>query len=388
MSEALDDQGSLDAHASDWSLIRCIGEGILVLSAKDYRIVAASQAFLQEMKLTRDRLLGKTCQEAKACCAFPCEMEEGFALALRTAQSRCKEVEEHSHYDGSQLTKSVEVTSYPLLDAAGNLTEIMVIERDVTARKRIENELKNAVYELSILGEVTSALQSTMEMEEVLHRFLVAVTAGESLGFNRAFILLVDEEARELKGHMAVGPSSPEEAGRMWQELNQKNLPLAELLTSSHERSKNRDTAVNQAARNLRIRLDEKDHVFIRALDQKLSINVLHGRMEGVDSPPVHEELLRLLGTDCFAVVPLHFKEKRIGVLVADNFINRRPIGREDIKFLETFAYQASSAIENSQLYKELREKLVVCQLTNQSLIENQEKLLEAERLAAVGKMA
>ncbi|MBI4483461.1 MAG: GAF domain-containing protein, partial [Acidobacteria bacterium] len=146
--------------------------------------------------------------------------------------------------------------------------------------------------------------------------------------------------------------------------------------------------AVNQAARNLRIRLDEKDHVFIRALDQKLSINVLHGRMEGADSLPVHEELLRLLGTDCFAVVPLHFKEKRIGVLVTDNFINRRPIGREDIKFLETFAYQASSAIENSRLYKELREKLVVCQLTNQSLIENQEKLLEAERLAAVGKMA
>src|ERR1051326_8195912 len=88
------------------------------------------------------------------------------------------------------------------------------------------------IVELTILYEVSRALQRTVDEERALYTILVGVTAGRGLGFNRAFLLLLDKKKEYLEGRLAVVPSSPEEAGTLWNALREKPQSLRDLLLS------------------------------------------------------------------------------------------------------------------------------------------------------------
>ena len=84
--------------------------------------------------------------------------------------------------------------------------------------------------EMRILTEVAAALSSSAELQQILNVILTGATASQGLGFNRAFLFLFNENANQLEGHMAVGPSSPEEAGHIWGSLDSNRVSLSQLL--------------------------------------------------------------------------------------------------------------------------------------------------------------
>jgi len=254
----------------------------------------------------------------------------------------------------------------------------------VSDDKALEEKLGDVIWELSVLNEVSSILLSTMELDEILHIILTGVTAGEGFGFNRAFLFLVDDEAGILEGKIAMGPSDREEAGRIWSTLGARKASLREMLKSYQSATGREDVRVNEIVDSLKIPLADKDHLLIRALSGKRSFNVTKDRAD----LPVLSELEKALGTDSFAVVPLVSRGEAIGVLLADNMINGRPIEDEDVDVLQTFANHASSAIENSRLYGKLSDKVAELEEANRALKENQDKLVRSERLSAVGEAA
>ncbi len=65
------------------------------------------------------------------------------------------------------------------------------------------------------------------------------------------------------------------------------------------------------------------------------------------DSPVV-----QFLKNDEMVLIPLKAKDKINGIIVADNFITREPVSKDDIRMLTMLANQAGLAIENSQLYE------------------------------------
>jgi len=88
--------------------------------------------------------------------------------------------------------------------------------QDLTKQNRaFEKILRKKTFELSLFRELTSALLSTLDLEQILQRILVGMTANEGLGFNRAFLLLIDNVQNMLEGQMAVGPANLEEALRI-----------------------------------------------------------------------------------------------------------------------------------------------------------------------------
>jgi hypothetical protein len=110
--------------------------------------------------------------------------------------------------------------------------------------------------------------------------------------------------------------------------------------------------------------------------------------VNGFENPLVDKNFLALLGTGDFALVPLASRGKPLGVLLADNFINREVITDEDVERLRAFANHASLAIENSNLYKTLEEKLEELSGAYNELQANRDKLIRYERLSAVGALA
>ncbi len=278
----------------------------------------------------------------------------------------------------------VEATSTELSERFNGVSGRLIIFRDVTLRNRLEEILKENLAELSRINEISEALLTSKDLDETLGIILIGVTASQGLGFNRAFLLLIDHEDQVLAGKLAIGPSDASEAGRIWNEIHSRYNTLRELFEAYKQSGLDRDSHVNRVVRNLRFPLNDRDNPLITALLEKKSLNIVNGVSMGVLSP----ELAEQLSSDTLAVVPIVCEYRSVGLLLADNMINRRPIDEEAVSKLRMFANLASQTIERSRLYHSLEEKIQALNTTYRELKESRDKLVRAERLSALGQLA
>jgi signal transduction histidine kinase/PAS domain-containing protein len=265
------------------------------------------------------------------------------------------------------------------------------IIRDITERKQAEEEkaridarLLDKVTELSIMNEISEVLLSTRELNEILHMILIGATANQALGFNRAFLFLINEKENTLEGKVATGSLSVEEDYKIWERLVHERHSLKELIKSRHGELSKEDEPINNLVRQIKLPLKGTESIFSQAVYEKKSFNIINGRQ----NPLIDRGITNLLEIDALALVPLLSRGKPLGVLLADNFINKKPINDEDVKHLRSFANHASLAIENSHLYRSLEEKVEELSDANNELRENRDKLIRYERLSAVGEIA
>jgi PAS domain S-box-containing protein len=147
---------------------------------REYHIVRVNKAFARAFGMTPEQLVGKTCYQVFHKTDMPvanCPHEQ----ALKTKQPAAAEVFEPSqeaHFD---------VSAAPILDASGVFTGSVHIARDITERKRIENELR--VKDLA----VTSAISG----------ITIADLDGNVTYANLACLSMWDYEEEEVIGKQA-----------------------------------------------------------------------------------------------------------------------------------------------------------------------------------------
>jgi two-component system sensor histidine kinase HydH len=277
-------------------------------------------------------------------------------------------------------------------------------ERDfqflVTAANQISSSIQNALihYEtsqkaqeqetrakqLTTLWELNRALLTTMDFDRILHIALTIITHGEGLRFNRAMLFLVNEKEHLLEGVMAVGPNSPEEAGKIWGALSQENpLDLIIQIPSSPPNT----SILNSIVKGIQIPLDKNDCFLARTVLEGKPFNIHYPScgeaclLSSESGCAVGELVARNTQAHAFATIPIMGKGKVIGIIVVDNIYNRHSITEEDIQFLSMFANQVGLAIENAILYRHLEE-------VHQQLKEAQDLLVHREKMVALGEMS
>jgi signal transduction histidine kinase len=245
-----------------------------------------------------------------------------------------------------------------------------------TERLAKDNLLR--LREISILNEIGMAMQGTMQLDALLQVILTGVTFGGGLRFNRAILLLVDESRNVLEGCVGVGPSSGEEAARVWSALASPSWSLRELIAerAAHLRERT-DVAFDHLARSLMVPLRPEAGVLARTALEGRSFRITGARAD----PRVRQEWEGRLDVDEFACVPLVAKGKVVGVIAVDNKFNGKPITDEDLEFLSVFATQAGLAVESARTYTRLEE-------ASREIQRSHHQLLHRERLAALGEMA
>lgn len=267
-----------------------------------------------------------------------------------------------------------ELFPYAVEELLAQRTQLRAMAAQVEARNR----------EIKFLHEVSLVLQTSVEMDEVIAMALTAVTAGKGFGLNRAVLLLVDKERQNLRGHFAVGPRQAEDAARIWREIEEQDFTLREMARLFFEQKM---AAEKERFRDLlevlSVPLSRSDHLFVRILNEQISRHVT----DLFGEPGIDRQQAEALGVGELILVPLVSKNRRIGLLLADNCINRRPIGDADLYSLETFALPVAFAIERAALYERLREELTKLNEANRRLKEQQEQILRMERMALVGKI-
>ncbi len=291
----------------------------------------------------------------------------------------------------------VEVRITPIHDGRQNIAGFICVQRDITHRKSLEqqlahysDDLEKRVEERTItlakLHEISQLFHTTNTREKLYRLILIAATAGEAFQFNRAFLLLVNEDSDELIGKMAIGPSDPKDAGDIWHLVAQlpRKGSLSDILKVYLDNPGKGDGHVNWIVQQLSTSMANRQSILVQAIQKGKSIIVHHGKANSDYYPP----LSQLLGCDNFAVIPLLLLDYPIGVLVVDNAITCSPIMEENIKMLEILAMQGALAIAHANTQEELAQKVKETEKAYSELRHSQKQLVESSKFAALGQMA
>lgn len=227
---------------------------------------------------------------------------------------------------------------------------------------------RRGLAEQLLLEEVSRALlRHATDLDRLLYIVLTFFTAYDGLGFNRAMFFLLNKRMGRLEGVAGIGPESPEEAGRVWREMEKENFDLKRLIALAEGRMFEQG-GFNRYIRSLRFDL-KKGSILTETVGRMRPFNVAVKRC-----PYDCSEIVEKLGADTFAILPLIGSEGVLGVFIVDNLYNKKPITEEDIDILMAICRQAGLAVENALLYAKVKEA--------------KRRLIHDEKMVALGEMA
>jgi signal transduction histidine kinase len=249
---------------------------------------------------------------------------------------------------------------------SSRLHDVLQLQRATLANTALERRISD----LSLLFKGLDVTLSSVELTKVLRALLTCVTSGEAIGFNRAFLLMVDEEKHQLRGTVAVGPSSGEEANSIWQRLEAEHASLEEILRRSIE-DPERPPAPGSLADRIRrytLPLDPRHSVLARAAtpDGVYNIHLFRG-----DAP---EPFADAFGAREFVAIPILGRERTLGVVVADNLYTGKPIDMDRAYLLSGLANHVGVVIENALMFEDVSSRyaeLNEVQHVNRALLSN-----------------
>ncbi len=120
-------------------------------------------------------------------------------------------------------------------------TRLIALTFDITEQRRQTEQMR-------LITKLTEKIETSLDLERVMHLAFTCVTAGHAIGFNRAFLCLLNEAGDALEGTMAVGPLSADDAHRIWTDLDEKDEGIDKLLEHGHpQRERPRRSATSSA---------------------------------------------------------------------------------------------------------------------------------------------
>ncbi|MBU4457907.1 MAG: sensor domain-containing diguanylate cyclase [Candidatus Omnitrophica bacterium] len=213
-------------------------------------------------------------------------------------------------------------------------------------RDDLKKACEKAQRELGMLYEIGNAMRTTLNLEQILYIILTAVTSHVGLSFNRAILFLLNEKENNLEGKMGIGPDSEEDADLVWSHIEKHKLGLDQLIEPQSQLEHLKKSRLNKTVKSIKIPI-EKDSGII-------ALTAIKGTAFTIRTPKKDEvKFLDSLNLEEFVTVPLKARDKVIGVILADNFITKKPITEDGLRMLTMFANQAGLAIENSSLYEQ-----------------------------------
>ena len=237
---------------------------------------------------------------------------------------------------------------------------------------------------LDLVLKLNSAFVTAKELDEIFSAILAGATAGEGLGFNRAFLFLVNESKKTLRGRFGLGPQDHAEANDIWGCISSQGLDLFEILKGVKDKLSDDNQPLNRFVRTIEIPLSCVDNGLVKTLlDNKAFVITDTPRVDAIHS----QELCKVFGVGELAVAPIFSHGKEYGVVVADNVFTKAPITQESLYSLHLFAGLASLAICQRNMCQSLEDKVAKLKEANMAVEAQKNLLIEIEKYSAIGRM-
>ncbi len=138
------------------SILESVDEEFIVID-RDYKIVSANKAYLNQVRLPLEKVIGRHCYEISHQIHQACH-EVGLDCAVkRTFDTGEPSTAMHVHQDDEHNPSFVEIKSYPLKDAWGNTISAIEIINNVTEKKKLEEQLRRS-QKMEAVGQLAGGI--------------------------------------------------------------------------------------------------------------------------------------------------------------------------------------------------------------------------------------
>lgn len=140
------------SHDFTKTVVDSMTDSIAIIDVNNFRIISANKAFLQEMNLPEESVIGKTCYEITHHRSSPCVPPDDACPLHETMLTDNVALEEHIHYDAYGKKLYFEVSTTPIHDSTGKIIQVIHLARDITERKKAEEQIKHLAYYDNVTG--------------------------------------------------------------------------------------------------------------------------------------------------------------------------------------------------------------------------------------------
>ncbi len=269
-----------------------------------------------------------------------------------------------------------------ITDAVDRL--LTVLANYNTELTTMAGDLERRMEEQTVLKTVAESLLNVQNLRDCLRVFLTGVTAGEAFGFNRAVVFLVNQPRRALEGQLGFGHVDLKSYSETWSHITRSRLTFSDMIREILSQRDTPDNDLTELVRKIYIPLKAEFGLLPKAVLERKSFRVSELGVEHVTD----RQMLRIFGGRPCAVIPIISKEHSLGALVVDNPVTSNEISADGISILETLSYLAAAKIDNLILQNQLEVRIAELQHLHALLQDNQQYLVETERLVEAGKLA
>jgi PAS domain S-box-containing protein len=156
-------------------IINSITDSLIVVDPKTLTILQANRAFHARVGLEPPKSVGQKCHEIMLDRPKPCT-ESGIKCPMEeTIRTRRPALSDKIYPNAEGTDRMLEVATYPLLDAQGNISSIIRLERDVTEKRKVEEalafrskELQKTQHQLETLFELSRQVSNKNSFSELI----------------------------------------------------------------------------------------------------------------------------------------------------------------------------------------------------------------------------
>jgi GAF domain-containing protein len=198
---------------------------------------------------------------------------------------------------------------------------------------------ERSLYELTSLMRMLQVLPDADNINKVYLMLLAFCTAWRTIGFQRAYLLLVDPHQHVVKGQLAAEQLPIEaEDGKNLRERSSFEA-MAKTVFANYERIESSDLTLK--TRTFSVPLDWHRSAIIKAVATEYPV-MAEGRMSEFATDP----FLDFFGTNTYIAVPITIHGRVTAVLAAENGVSDQKIDVDDVSMVYSLSQHASAAIE------------------------------------------
>jgi len=222
--------------------------------------------------------------------------------------------------DGTRIP--VEMSTAIMKDADGKPVGFVAVARDITERKRAEEEIKRHAKRVEALHAVARTVAQTLDLQELLDNALAEVLEVMDVEAGGIFLLDIAKGDLSLRAHKGLSENFVHAVGSTM--LEEDELERAQ---QRHDTAMKLEEILNEA-----------------------SLSALHGAVERE-------------GLKMFTMMPLWIRGVMHGVLGIASHTPTR-VAPEDMELLQAMANQIAIGIENAMLFTEVSNAAIIDGLT------------------------
>jgi len=258
---------------------------------------------------------------------------EIFTAAISGKDTKLLEIN-LNRKDGTPIVVEIRVG---LLKENGKITGIQAITRDITERKKAEEEIKNRSRQLLILNEIANSIGQSLDINKILNDGLEKVL--ELMGLKVGGMYLADHEHRKLDliAHRGISKRYAREIGSI--SVDDKTLKAA-----------------TEKGRILKFAFSVKE-VFRNLKELRRLLSAM--KREGLD--PAYQ-----------VPILLQAKQEILGLMVIASRAPRKYSERE-FNLLSLVGQQISVAVKNAKLYDAAQKEIAERKRVEEALLQSNE---------------